>query len=258
MNLIVLGVAALVALVLFFTSVRIVKQWERGVVYRLGRVTGAARQPGLRFVIPLIERMEKVMVAVVALELEPQQVITKDNVSLAIKAVVYFRVNDAVKAEVEVDDYEDAVSLRGQSVLRQVIGASMLDDVLAHNAGVAVSIKDQLAGVAAAWGLDVQSVELLDVELPEGMRRAMAAQAEAARMAQAKVAEAQGEKNSALLLREAADILGESGTALRLRELQVLQAIGTEQGTVIVMDSHSGAIAAQSAAGQIAGVNNAS
>jgi len=247
---ILLGLLVLAALVLLFMSIRIVQQYQSGVVYRLGRVTGA-RHPGLNFIIPFLERMEKVMVAVVALELDPQQVITQDSVSLAISAVVYFRVSDPIRAEVEVDDYEDAINLRAQSVLRQVIGASSLEKVLAHSEEVAASIKSQLESVAESWGLEVQSIELKDVKLPKSMQRAMAAPAEATRVAAAKVVEATGERDSAALLREAADQL--SPAALRLRELQVTEAIGADNATVVVVSSaSSGEIAGAAAAGAIA------
>lgn len=241
---------ALLLLLLVVQSIRIVNQYERGVVYRLGRVTGA-REPGLRLIIPFIDRMDKVGIAVIALELKAQQVITADNVSLSIRAVVYYKVSDPVVAETEVDDYQDAIQLRGQSVLRQVIGASSLENVLAHSATVADSIKSQIEAAATSWGLVVQDVELRDVELPEGMRRAMAAQAEASREAEAKVIAAQGELSSAAVLAQAAALL--SPVALRLRELQTIKEIGSENNTVIVMDSHGGETAAQSVAGQIAG-----
>jgi regulator of protease activity HflC (stomatin/prohibitin superfamily) len=230
---------------------RIVKQYERGVVYRLGRIVGPERQPGLNFVIPLIDRMVKVSVATEPLELAPQEVITQDNVSLTIAAVIYYRVVDAIKSEVEVDGYEDAIELHAQSVLRQVIGGSDLAEVLAHSQTVAGKISSELIKLAAEWGLKVLKVELCDVTLPKGMKRAMAAQAEAAREAAAKVTAAEGELNAAAHLRAAADQL--SPTALRLRELQTIRDIGAEQNTVIVVDSRNGDVAAQATAGQIAG-----
>jgi hypothetical protein len=186
---------------------RIVKQYERGVVYRLGRIVGPERQPGLNFVIPLIDRMVKVSVATEPLELAPQEVITQDNVSLTIAAVIYYRVVDAIKSEVEVDGYEDAIELHAQSVLRQVIGGSDLAEVLAHSQTVAGKISSELIKLAAEWGLKVLKVELCDVTLPKGMKRAMAAQAEAAREAAAKVTAAEGELNAAAHLRAAADQL---------------------------------------------------
>jgi regulator of protease activity HflC (stomatin/prohibitin superfamily) len=243
-------VVAVVLLVLAIKAFYIIDQYERGVVYRLGRVK-RERQPGFNVVIPFVDRLVKIMTAVEAMTLEPQQVITKDNVSLSIRAVVYFRVIDAVKAEVEVDDYKDAIYQRAQSVLRQVIGASELNSVLAQTEDVSGQIKSRLADSARNWGLEVDNVELTDIELPDGMRRAMAAQAEAVREAAAKVAAAEGEQSSAQILRRAADVL--SPVALRLRELQTIAAIGTEQNTVIVVDSQQGAPAAYAAAGQVAG-----
>jgi len=251
MSPIVLIALAVVVVVIVASSMHTVQQYERGVVYRLGRVLGSTRNPGLTLIIPFIEKMEKVSVAVEALELDPQEVITSDNVSLQIRAVVYYRVVDAIKAETEVEFYDDAIKLRGQSVLRQVIGANPLEQVLAHSAGVAANIKDQIEAIADTWGLEVQSVELMDVVLPDTMKRAMAAQAEASRDAAAKVIAAQGELNSAELLGKAAALL--SPVALRLRELQTIREIGTENNTVIVMDSQHGDIAAQSTAGTIAG-----
>lgn len=244
---------ALVVLGLIAMSMHIIEQYERGVVYRLGKVR-AERLPGLRFTIPIIDRISKVMVAVVALQLEPQKVITQDSVSLSIRAVIYYKVIDAVKSEVEVDDSEEAIELRGQSVLRQVIGSRQLQEVLAHTAQVAASIKAELETSAAPWGLEVQHVELLDVALPKSLQRAMAAQAEATREAAAKVIAAKGEKDAAGQLAEAAALL--NPTALRLRELQTMREIGTDNNTVIVLDSNSGpsgAFAGMAAAGQIAG-----
>ncbi len=246
--LVVLGIAVLVLLI---RSIHIVKQYQRGVVYRLGRASDKVRMPGLRFTIPLIEWVVKVPVATEALELKPQEVITKDDVSLTVQAVIFLRVANARAAEIEVDDYEEAIKQRGQSVLRQVIGSMSLEKVLAQSAEVVGDIKSRLAALAEAWGLDVQSVELKDIQLPKGMKRAMAAKAEAEREAKAKVIAAQGERDSAELLAQAAEML--TPTAVRLRELQVLQAIGAEQNTVVVIDSSAGTVAGQAAAGQLAG-----
>jgi len=247
-------VVGLIVIVLATQMVRIVHEYERGVVYRFGRVKRLEQRPGLCWLIPFVDRLTKVVVAVEALSLESQRVITKDNVSLRIDAVIYFRVLDAIAAEVKVDDYEEAIQLRGQSALRQVIGATDLAKVLGHSEDVADAIRGRLADVSTDWGVDIESIELKDVSLPEGMQRAMAAAAEAEREAAAKVAAAKGESESAELLREAADKLGPAG--LRLRELETIRAIGTEHNTVIVMDSASGATAAAATAGQIAGHNS--
>ncbi|HEX6461836.1 MAG TPA: SPFH domain-containing protein [Candidatus Saccharimonadales bacterium] len=246
-----LGCIGIAVVVLLIRSIHIVKQWERGVVYRLGRVSRRERMPGLRFTIPLIEWIVKVPVATEALELKPQEVITADDVSLGIQAVIYFRVTDPVGAEVQVDDYEAAIKELGQSALREVIGSSPLKSVLAQSAEVASSIQQRLAGLAQNWGLVVESIGLKNVQLPKRMQRAMAAEAEAKQEATAKVVAAEGEKESATLLREAADAL--SPEALELRRLQVIGDIGSTSGAVVVIDSSRGTVAGQAAAGQIAG-----
>ncbi len=244
------AIVALTVLIKLVRSIRIINQFERGVVYRLGRVLAEPKQPGLRFLIPFLDRMVRVVVAIETEELEEQEVITSDSVSLTVQPVVYYRVTDAVKAEVEVDDYEEAVVQKALLVLRRVIGGSTLEEVLSHGDEVNRKIQQQLEEAAADWGVTIQSIELKDVQLPEGMKRAMAAQAEATREAAAKIVAAQGELDAADRLRQAADLL--SPEAMRLRTLQTLKEIGADHNTVIVMDTANGAIAAQAAAGALA------
>jgi regulator of protease activity HflC (stomatin/prohibitin superfamily) len=246
----ILVVVALLILGLILSAFRIVQEYERGVVFRFGHVVGE-REPGLRMLIPFIDKMYPVDLQVVTLSLEPQQVITKDSVSLEIQVVVYYRVVNAIKSVVEIEDPADAIKQLGQAIMRKVVGQKELHELLEHGAEVAKSIESELETAAEEWGLKITQIELKDIDLPEGMRRAMASKAEAAREAEAKVAGAQGEKDSAAILREAADLL--SPEAMRLRELQVMREIGSENSTVVVVPSGGfGELAGSAAAGALA------
>jgi regulator of protease activity HflC (stomatin/prohibitin superfamily) len=240
-------VVAAIALLAF--SLRVIQAYERGVITRFGKPVGE-RGPGLVMVAPFIDRVQRVTMQTVALEMDPQDVITKDHVSLTIRAVVYHRVTDATTSYVAVEDYEDAIDLYAQSTLRRVIGAHPLVDILSHSDAVSAAIASALETMASQWGITVSDIQLNDISLPESMQRAMASAAEAQREAAAKVAAAQGEKDSAELLEQAASLM--SPTALRLRELQTIREVGTERSTIIVMDTAKGDIAGQSAAGTAA------
>src|SRR4051794_20767983 len=228
-----------------------IRAYERGIVTRFGKPVGE-RGPGLVMVAPLIDRVHRVTMQTVALELEPQDVITKDHVSLTIRAVVYHRVSNATTSYVAVEDYQDAIDLYAQSTMRRVIGAHPLVDILSHSDAVSAAIAEALEAMAAQWGITVSDIQLNDISMPETMQRAMASAAEAQREAAAKVAAAQGERDSAELLEEAASLM--SPTALRLRELQTIREVGTERSTIIVMDSSKGDLAGQAAAGTAAAI----
>jgi len=243
--LIALGAIMLLGMVL--SAATIIEQYERGVVFRFGRVIRTL-EPGLRFVIPLIDRVEPVDLQVVTLALEPQQVITKDSVSLGIKTVVYYKVEDPVKSVVEIEVPEEAITQLGQAIMRRVVGGKDLSQVLEHGKEVSDAIQTDLESGAQEWGLKITRIEIKDIDLPEGMRRAMASKAEASREAEAKVIAAKGEEESAEHLKKAASDL--DGTALRLRELQTLREIGTDNATVIVAPNGGfGELAGAAAAG---------
>jgi regulator of protease activity HflC (stomatin/prohibitin superfamily) len=219
----ILGAIIVFALMVFFSSVRIIWQYERGVVFRFGKVVGLERQPGIRFKLPFIDTMVKVNVQIKALPLETQQVITKDSVSLTILAVVFYKVVDAIKSEVEIEAYEYAIEEYGQSVMRKLVGRHALEDILHSEEDIAERIKTELEATVSDWGIEITQIELKDIDLPESMRRAMAAKAESQREAEAKVIGAQGELDSSQILRDAADKL--SPQALELRRLQVTREI---------------------------------
>ena len=249
--LIVVVVVVVLAVALLASSLRVIRAYERGVVTRFGKPAGE-RGPGLVMVAPLIDRVHRVTMQTVALELAPQDVITQDHVSLTIRAVVYHRVTNATTSYVAVEGYQDAIDLYAQSTMRRVIGAHPMVDVLSHSDAVSAAIAEALEAMAAQWGITVSDIQLNDISMPETMQRAMASAAEAQREATAKVAAAQGERDSAELLEQAASVM--SPTALRLRELQTIREVGTERSTIIVMDSSKGDLAGQAAAGTAAAI----
>ena len=241
----------LLLLIVPFASIRIVQQYQRGVLISLGRVIGV-KEPGLQLIIPFIQKIFTIDMQIQVLGLGRQQVITRDSVSMVIEAVVYYQVVDPQLNYIKLDDDDLAIAQLGQAIMRKTVGAHALTEILEHGETVSDAIQSELGSAALDWGLQITRIELKDVELPEGMRRAMASQAEAVREAAAKVTAAEGEKNSAELLREAAELL--SPVALELRRLQTLALIGTDNAAVVVVSqSASGAeIAAQAAAGTLA------
>jgi len=214
-------------------GVAVVRQYERGVVFRLGRVRNV-REPGLRWMVPLVDRMRKVSLRTVTLPIASQQVITRDNVSIGVAAVAYFRRVDPVKSIVEIENVTSAVSQIAQTTVRNVVGRSLLDQVLSNTETLNESIKQILDGITERWGVYVQLVELKDIELPPTMQRAMARQAEAEREKRAKIIAAEGEALSAGKLAEAADVIAGHPIALQLRNLQVLSEIAVEKNSTIV------------------------
>lgn len=228
-------IPAVVLLVLFLAaSLRVLNEYERGVIFRLGRIL-AAKGPGLIILIPVVDRMTKVSLRVVALDVPNQDVITRDNVSVKVNAVVYFRVVDPVRSIVEVEDYMYATSQLAQTTLRSVCGGVELDEILAHRDKVNMQIQEILDLHTDPWGIKVSTVELKYIDLPQEMQRAMAKQAEAERERRAKVINAEGEFQAADKLAQAATIISASPAALQLRYLQTMREMAAESKTSTVL-----------------------
>lgn len=225
---------AIVVLLFLASSIKVVKEYERGVVFRLGRLVGA-RGPGLFLVIPILETMQIVDLRTVTYDVPSQEVVTKDNVTVKVNAVVYYRVVDPNKAITEVFDYQYATAQLAQTTLRSVIGQAELDEVLSEREKLNVKLQQIIDEETNPWGIKVTAVEIKDVELPEEMRRVMAMQAEAERERRSKIIRAEGEYQAAMKLKEAADVLAQSDGAILLRYLQTLNEISAEQNTTIVM-----------------------
>ena len=231
------GVAVLlviVVLIVVTTGVRVINQYERGVVFRLGRVRGGVKEPGLRLIIPVIDQMRKVSLQIVTLPVDSQKIITKDNVSIDVAAVAYYQVTDPIKAIVEIQNVTAATYQIAQTTVRNIVGQSSLDEVLSNTAKINDAIKAILDDATKKWGIYVSTVELKDIQLPDSMQRAMAKQAEAEREKRAKIIAAEGEQLSATKLGEAADIIAAHPIALQLRNLQVLSDIAVEKNSTIV------------------------
>jgi len=218
-------------------GLRIVTQYERGVVFRLGRVRPAVKEPGLRVIIPIVDQMRKVSMRIVTLPVDSQKIITSDNVSIDVAAVAYYRVIDPTKSIVEIENVVSAIYQIAQTTIRNVIGQSSLDEVLGKTAQINEKIKEILEKSTTPWGIDVNTVELKDIQLPESLQRAMAKQAEAEREKRAKIIAAEGEQLSAVKLGEAADVISAHPIALQLRNLQVLTDIAQEKNSTIVFPS---------------------
>jgi regulator of protease activity HflC (stomatin/prohibitin superfamily) len=232
-NLILIVVIAAVLFIMFSAAVRVVQEYERGVVFRLGRLVGA-RGPGLILLIPGIERMQKVDLRVITLDVPSQEAITRDNVTVKVNAVVYFKVVDPQRAIVQVLDYIRATSLIAQTTLRSVLGQSDLDQLLSERDRINLRLQQIIDEQTDIWGIKVSAVEVRDVELPQTMQRAMARQAEAEREKRAKVIHAQGEFEASQQLAAAARIIGAQPVGLQLRYLQTLTEIAAEKNSTIV------------------------
>ena len=234
MDPLIIALIVFVALVLISFGVKIVKQYERGVVLRFGRLVGA-RNPGFNVILPLIDRMTRVSLRIVTTVLEPQEVITKDNVTIKVDAVLYFMVIDPVKAVINVENFREATIQLALTTMRSVLGQSDLDELLAHrdqiNARLRQIIDEQ---TETPWGVRVTLVEIKDALLPESMQRAMARQAEAEREKRAKLIHAEGEKAAAATLASAAEIIQSQPAALQLRYLQTLVEIAGEKNSTII------------------------
>jgi|SRR3990167_4859850 len=226
-------ILALVLLLIIF-GVRIVNQYERGVVFRLGRVRAKIKEPGLRLIIPVVDQMVKVSMQIVTLPVDSQKIITKDNVSIDVAAVAYYRVTDPTKSLVEIQDVMSATYQIAQTTVRNIVGQSTLDEVLSDTVQINEKIKNILEQATEKWGVYVNTVEVKDIQLPDSMQRAMAKQAEAEREKRAKIIASEGELLSAAKLGEAADIISAHPIALQLRNLQVLADIATEKNSTII------------------------
>jgi len=228
-------IIAIVVLAVFFLSaaIRILNEYERGVIFRLGRVI-KAKGPGLIILIPIVDKMVKVSMRLVAMDVDPQDVITRDNVSVKVNAVIYYRVIEPIKAVIEVEEYNYAVSQLAQTTLRSVCGQAELDELLSAREKINSQLQEILDMHTDPWGIKVSTVELKHIDLPQEMQRSMAKQAEAERERRAKVINADGEFQAASKLAEAAEIIREHPMALQLRYLQTMREISAEQNTTTI------------------------
>lgn len=232
-QIIILIIVAILVLVLFFASVKVVKQYERGVVLRFGRLH-ATKEPGLRFIIPIVDVMHRVSFRIVTLPIQSQGIITRDNVSVGVSAVAYYRIIDPVKSVLAIEDIGAAIDQIAQTTLRKVIGQHTLDETLAETETLNLNIREVLDHNTLDWGVEVTLVELKDILLPDSMKRAMARQAEAEREKRAKIINAEGEALAAAALGNASDVMMAHPVALQLRNLQSLVEIGVDKNTVVV------------------------
>ena len=226
------GIVAVIVLLLGM-AVRVVKQYEQGVLFRLGRVRGA-RMPGLRLIIPVVDVMHRVTLRIITLPIQSQGIITRDNVSVDVSAVAYFKVVDAVKSVVAIENVYEAIDQIAQTTLRKVVGQHTLDQTLSETDQINLDIRKILDVTTTEWGVEVTLVELKDIQLPEGMKRAMAKQAEAEREKRAKIINAEGESLAAAALGDASDTMMAHPLALQLRNLQTLVELGVDKNTTVV------------------------
>jgi regulator of protease activity HflC (stomatin/prohibitin superfamily) len=226
-------VGALIAFFILSQVIKILNEYERGVVFRLGRLI-PTKGPGIIFIIPLVDKLVRISLRLVTLDVPPQDVITKDNVSIKVNAVVYYRVMDANKSIVEVENYSYATSQLAQTTLRSVCGQAELDELLAEREKISVHLQEILDKDTDPWGIKVSKVEIKHIDLPPEMQRAMARQAEAERERRAKVIHADGEYQASTKLSDAAEIISKDPTALQLRYLQTLSEIATEKNSTML------------------------
>lgn len=229
-----LAIAAALLVTILRASIRILPEYERGVLFRLGRVTGTARGPGLIFIIPIVDRLQRVSLRTVTLDIPPQDIITKDNVTVRVNAVAYFRVVDPNKAILEIEDFTFGTSQVAQTTLRSIVGQVELDELLINRDEINRRLQQIIDTLTDPWGVKVTLVEIKDVELPDAMRRAMARQAESERERRAKVIHALGEKEAAETLAEAARLLEERPAAMQLRVLQTMAEVSAEQSSTLI------------------------
>jgi len=226
-------ILVIVFIAILSSMIRILNEYERGVIFRLGRIIDT-KGPGLIFLIPVIDRMMKVSLRTITMDVPPQDVITKDNVSVKVSAVIYFRVMDPNRAIVEVENYMYATSQLAQTTLRSVLGQAELDEMLAERDRINNQLQDILDKQTDPWGVKVSHVELKHIDLPQDMQRAIARQAEAERIRRAKVINAEGELQASEKLTEAAKIMGASPVAIQLRYLQTLSEVATEHNSTTI------------------------
>jgi len=230
-----LSIVAIIIILIFFlsTSIRVLNEYERGVIFRLGRVINA-KGPGLIILIPVIDKMVKVSLRLIVVDVDPQDVITRDNVSVKVNAVIYFRVVDTVKAVVEVENFQYAMTQLAQTTLRSICGQAELDELLSAREKINSQLQEILDSHTDQWGIKVATVELKHIDLPQEMQRAMAKQAEAERERRAKIINAEGEQQAAAKLAEAAQIIESHPMALQLRYLQTMREMSAEQNTTTI------------------------
>jgi len=227
-------IAGLLLLTVLRAAIKILPEYERGVLFRLGRVTGVPRGPGLIFIIPIVDRLVRVSLRTVTLDIPPQDIITRDNVTVRVNAVAYFRVVDANKAILEIEDFNFGTSQIAQTTLRSIIGQAELDELLINRDEINRRLQQIIDTLTDPWGVKVSLVEVKDVELPDAMRRAMARQAESERDRRAKVIHALGEQEAAANLAEAARLLEGRPAALQLRVLQAMTEISAEHSSTLI------------------------
>jgi len=215
--------------------IKIVQEYERAVIFRVGRLkSGGAKGPGIFFIIPCVDNYLKIDLRTVSFDVPPQEILSKDSVTVAVDAVVYFRVSNPISSVVNVEDANRSTKLLAQTTLRNVLGTKSLSEILVERENISHSIQHTLDEATDPWGVKVERVEVKDVRLPQQLQRAMAAEAEASREARAKVIAAEGEMNAARALKEASEVITESPSALQLRYLQTLQAISAEKNSTII------------------------
>lgn len=228
------AIAGVLLIVILRASIHILNEYERGVLFRLGRVTGEPRGPGLIFIIPIVDRLVRVSLRTVTLDIPPQDIITKDNVTVRVNAVAYFRVIDSNRAILDIEDFHFGTSQVAQTTLRSIVGQSDLDDLLINRDEINRSLQQVIDDLTDPWGVKVSLVEVKDVELPDAMRRAMARQAESERDRRAKVIHALGEKEAAETLADAARMLEDRPAAMHLRVLQTMTEITEERNSTLI------------------------
>merc|ERR1711884_223859 len=218
-----------------FFCIRIVQEYERAVIFRLGRIKkGGAVGPGMFFVIPCTDEIRVMDLRTVSFDVPPQEILTKDSVTVSVDAVVYYNIRNPLAAVVNVSDYSSATRLLSATTLRNILGTKTLSEVLSERESIAVDLKSMIDTATDPWGIDIERVEVKDVRLPQSLQRAMAAEAEASREARAKVIAAEGEQKASKALKEASDIISESPAALQLRYLQTLTNISAEKNSTII------------------------
>jgi regulator of protease activity HflC (stomatin/prohibitin superfamily) len=234
--LIILAIILFIGVPLLSSSIKIIREYERAVIFRLGRLLGA-KGPGIVVVIPFFDNLAKVDLRLVTVDVPKQEIITRDNVSVKVDAVIYYRVIDPVSAITKIANFHYSVSLLGQTVLRDVLGQAELDDLLSRREELNKRISGILDEMTMPWGIKISAVTIKSVELPEELMRAMAKQAEAERWRRARIIEAEGERQASQILGEAARVYEEHPTALRLRELQTLIEVAREKALVVVTET---------------------
>jgi regulator of protease activity HflC (stomatin/prohibitin superfamily) len=232
--LIIIAVLALLVVLFLFSAIKVAREYERGIIFRLGRLLPEPKGPGLFLLIPVVDRMVKVDLRTITLTVPPQEVITKDNVPVRVNAVAYFRIVSPKDAIVQIENFMVATSQIAQTTLRSVLGQHVLDELLSEREKINGILQGIIDESTAPWGIKVSIVEVKDVEIPSSMQRAMARQAEAERERRAKIINAEGEFQAAERLKDAAAVIGEQPVALQLRYLQTLLELGSSQATTIV------------------------